>query len=63
MGALLKIFDDQVWVIIEKRLKMPILIVEGVEAPKDTNSWSKYEINECNWNCKCLNTIFVAISS
>lgn len=62
MRAFLKLIDEQVWVIIDKCQKRPTSIVEGVEVLKDINSWSKDEINECNWNSKGINVIFMAIS-
>lgn len=45
-----------------KGWSIPSSDVNGVATPKDLGTWSKNEINECDWNNKSLHAIFVAIS-
>lgn len=54
------------WVRVSVQLKgwiVPSTFVVGVVTPIKVFSWSEKDLDECNWNSRGINVIFMAISS
>lgn len=63
MKTFLKSINEQVWLNIAIGWKLPVMIVDGAEIPKNIESWTRDKIDKCNWNSTGLNAIFMAIFS
>lgn len=50
--------DERICVCVEKGWTIPATTVVGIVIPIEVVSWSKADLDECNWNGKTLSPIY-----
>lgn len=53
--------DERVCVCVEKGWTIPATTVVGIVIPIEVVSWSKADLDECNWNGKRLQALFMVV--
>ena len=62
MRAFLKSIDERVWKIVINGWKPPIVITGEKIIPKDISEWDRTDFENCGWNSKFINAIFIGVT-